>query len=149
MFTETDRNGNSVSAETYCYEMKVIEALSWAIFVMCTYLDVGLGMLSYLVLHRSCIFLLDSGNPYDTRSRSWPVLNLDLVAKFMVADICVVAFMPGENMFHSSVGLVNGQLTQPKQYIIVALATLMVHTPRDMSSLQVETMCNRRPAIRS
>lgn len=45
MFTETDRNGNPVSAETYCYEMKVIEALSWAIFVMCMYLNAGLIML--------------------------------------------------------------------------------------------------------
>ena len=40
-FTETRCNGNPVSAETYCYEMKVIEALSWALFVMCTYPDVG------------------------------------------------------------------------------------------------------------
>ncbi|KAH0839742.1 hypothetical protein J3R83DRAFT_682 [Lanmaoa asiatica] len=31
---KSHRNGNSVSAEMYCYEMKAIEALSWAIFVM-------------------------------------------------------------------------------------------------------------------
>ena len=44
-FTETHRNGNPVSAVTYCYEMKVIEALSWSLFVLCAYLDVGSAIL--------------------------------------------------------------------------------------------------------
>lgn len=30
-----------VPSKTYCYEMKVIEAISWALFVTCTYIDVS------------------------------------------------------------------------------------------------------------